>query len=302
MKSTVTFLLTDIEGSTRLWTEDQVTMRAALAVHDELLTRSIVDNGGDVLTTHGEGDSFFAVFPRACDAVAAAVALQRSLGSQSWPGSVTMRVRVAIHTGEAGPPDYRGPTANRCARFRACAHGGQVLLSSTAARLAGTLPADATLLDLGEHRLRDMSRPERIYQLRAAGLPAAFPPLRSLGAFSHNLPMQLTSFVGRVRETDTVRRLLRQRRLVTLTGPGGSGKSRLALQVAADEAEAYPGGVWFVALAGLNDPELLTQAVAAVLGVREEPGRRLLDTLGERLREKPALLLLDNCEHLVEAC
>jgi predicted ATPase/class 3 adenylate cyclase len=302
----VTFLLTDIEGSMRKWAADQSAMRAAIELHDQIVTGTVEHHRGTVLTLHGEGDSIFAVFARAGDAVGAATAIQRSLAAQVWPSGIeALRVRMAIHSGEAGPPDYRGPAANRCGRLRACAHGGQVVLSSAAVDQAGTLPDGVSLLDLGEHRLRDMSRPERIFQLVLEGLLSTFPPLQSLGAFTHNLPVQLTSFIGRSREREELRRLLSEARLVTLTGPGGCGKTRLALQVAADSLEDHAGGAWFVGLASVSSRggrDLLVQAVAGALGIREEPDQELLDTLVDRLRQKPILLLADNCEHLVASC
>jgi predicted ATPase len=209
---------------------------------------------------------------------------------------------MALHTGTAGP-DFRGPSANRCARLRACAHGGQVLLSSSTARkVRDQMSAAGLLRDLGEHRLRDLAQAERVFQLVIPGLPADFPPLRSLGALSNNLPAQLNRFIGRRKEVAAVRRMLARNRLVTLFGPGGSGKTRLAQKAAGDVVDQYPGGVWFVDLSGVRPPSLVVQAVAAVLGLREQPERALLAALVERFRERELLLVLDNCEHMVEAC
>ncbi|MGH2352814.1 MAG: ATP-binding protein, partial [Chloroflexota bacterium] len=211
----------------------------------------------------------------------------------------------ALHTGEAElrDGDYYGSAVNRAARLRAIAHGGQALLSQATYDLArDALPAGTRLRDLGEHRLSDLARPERVFQLIVTGVPDTFPLLRSLDMLPHNLPLQLTSFVGRERELPAVRDLLAEHRLVTLTGPGGTGKTRLALQVAADVLPAYPDGVWLVALAALADPALVPHAVAQAVGVREEPGRPLLGTLADALRPKRLLLVLDNCEHLLDAC
>ena len=298
---TITFLLTDIEGSTRNWEASEAEMRQALGRHDALLSRIIDEHGGRVHTERGEGDSFFALFPVASDAVAAALDLQRALAVEPWPERAPIRVRMAIHTGEAGP-DHRGPEVNRCARLRGIAHGGQVLLSAPAATLVrGRLPEGASLEDLGLHRLRDLTIPERVFQLAHADLPAAFPPLASLDAFRHNLPIQVTSFVGRTAELATVMALVREHRLVTLTGSGGAGKTRLALQVGAELLEAFDDGVWFADLAPISDPALVPATVAAAVGVPEIPGRPLAQALAEHLAGRRMLLVIDNCEHLVAA-
>ncbi len=297
---TVTFVFTDIEGSTRNWEASEPDMRAALARHDELLSRHLGEHGGQVLTERGEGDSFFAVFPTASGAIAAALAMELAIGSEPWPERAPIKVRVAIHTGESGQ-DHRGPDVNRCARLRSLAHGGQVLVSATTAALArDQLPADASLRDLGQHRLRDLTTPERVFQLEHPSLPASFPPLASLDAFRHNLPAQLTSFVGRAADLATVTDLVREHRLVTLTGSGGAGKTRLALQAGSDLLEAFDDGVWFVDLAPLTDASLVPAAVAAALGVGDIPGRALSDTLAEHVEAQTVLLILDNCEHVVD--
>ncbi len=297
----VTFLLTDIEGSTRYWDASQSDMRAALARHDALLARDIERHGGDVLTERGEGDSFFAVFPTATGAVAAALAIQLAIGDEPWPERAPIRVRMALHTGEAGQ-DVRGPDVNRSARLRSLAHGGQVLLSATTAALVrGELPDEASLQDLGLHRLRDLTIPERVFQLDHPGLRASFPPLASLDAFRHNLPVQLTSFIGRAAELATVTDLVHEHRLVTIIGAGGAGKTRLALQAGSDLLEDFADGVWFVDLAPLADPSLVPAAVAAAVGLTETPGRAVAETLGEHLEPRAALVILDNCEHLVDA-
>jgi predicted ATPase len=214
-------------------------------------------------------------------------------------------VRIALHTGEtelrAG--DYYGPTVNRCARLRAIAHGGQVLLSLTTAEVVRPGLTDGySLRDMGSHRLKDLQQPERVFQLLHPSLPSDFPPLLSLQAFANNLPQQLTSFIGREREMTEVKRLLSSTRLLTLTGAGGCGKTRLALQVAADLVEEYPDGVWQVELAPLTDPSLVPQTVAKVLGVREEPDRSITETLTDYLQSRNLLLIMDNCEHLITPC
>ncbi len=302
---TVTFLFTDIEGSTRLWEQHPEAMRAALARHDALLSAGIQQHRGVVVKSRGEGDSLFAVFARATDAVAAASAIQQTLLTEPWPTPSPPRVRMALHTAaaELRDGDYYGLGVNRCARLRAVAHGGQVLLSQVARDAVGeALPAGANLRDLGSHRLKDLQQPEQLFQLLHPTLPADFPPLRSLAAFTHNLPVQLTRFIGREREMTEVKRLLAASHLLTLTGSGGCGKTRLALQVAADLLEEYPDGVWLVELAALADPALVPQTIAAALGVREQPGRSLIETLTDYLRPKHLLLVVDNCEHLLAAC
>jgi predicted ATPase/class 3 adenylate cyclase len=298
-------LLTDIEGSTRLWEEHPDAMRAALARHDLLLTEGIEQRGGVVVKSRGEGDSLFAVFTGAADAIAAACALQHALLTEPWPAQTPLRVRIAVHAdvAEQRDGDYYGPAVNRCARLRKVAHGGQVLVSqATAQRVRDELPAEIVLRDLGAHRLKDLQQPEHIFQLLHPRLPAEFPPIRSLDALPNNLPRQLTSFIGRLQEMADVKRLLSTTCLLTLTGAGGSGKTRLALQVAADLVEEYADGVWLVELALVTDGALLPQRVASALGVREEPGRPLMATLLDYLHSRELLLILDNCEHLVEAC
>jgi predicted ATPase/class 3 adenylate cyclase len=302
---TVTFLFTDIEGSTRLWEQHPEPMRAALARHDVLAEALIDQHAGTLVKSRGEGDSLFAVFARPTDALAAAGALQQALVAEPWPVETPLRVRLALHTGEADQRggDFYGAAVNRCARLRAVGHGGQVLLSqATADPVREHLPAGTSLRDLGSHRLKDLQQPERIFQLLHPALPADFPPLRSLEAFAHNLPRQLTTFIGREPQMAEVKQLLATTSLLTLTGSGGCGKTRLALQVAAELLEEYADGVWLVELAALADPALLPQTVAAALGLREEPNRPLTATLVDYLRPKSLLLVLDNCEHLLTAC
>ncbi len=305
---TVTFLFTDIEGSTQLWEQRPEAMSAALAHHDALLNHAIEDHNGSVFKKGG--DAFCAVFATASEALAAALAAQIALHhpqaqAASADTGLTLRVRMALHTGtaEQRDEDYFGPALNRVARLLAAGHGGQVLVSeATQGLVQGSLPSGASLKDLGEHRLKDLERAERIFQLLHPDLPADFPPLRSLDAFRHNLPIQLTSFIGRETEILNIKKRLKAKRMLTLTGIGGCGKTRLALQVAAEVVEEYPDGVWLVELAALTDPTLVPQQVATVLGVKEAPGRPLPDTLAEALKPRHMLLLLDNCEHLKEAC
>jgi predicted ATPase/class 3 adenylate cyclase len=305
---TVTFLFTDIEGSTTRWEQHQDAMRAALARHDVLLQAGITAHGGVVVTERGEGDSFFALFARPSEALAAACALQHALVAEPWPPEVApLRVRMALHTGEAGlreGADYRGTAVNRCARLRAAAHGGQVLLSGATYELVRDhLPEGGSLRDLGEHRLKDLTRPEHIFQVLVPGLSADFPPLKTLDRQRHNLPMQPTALVGREREVAALcaRLLEPQTRLLTLTGPGGTGKTRLALQVAAEVLDACPDGAFFVDLAPISDPVLLLPTIAQTLGVVESGSQPLRETLHAFLQGKRLLLLLDNFERLLEA-
>ncbi|HEU4758573.1 MAG TPA: tetratricopeptide repeat protein [Dehalococcoidia bacterium] len=301
----ITFLLTDIEGSTRLWERAPKAMRQALVRHDELIEGCVARHAGAVVRPRGEGDSRFAVFESASDAVAAACAIQRGMLSEAWPAPVELRIRIALHTGEADlrEGDYYGSVVNRCARIRAIAHGGQTLLSQATAELArDRLTQGVGLSPLGSYRLKDLQRPETVYQLLHPELPADFPPLVSIEALPTNLPVQLTSFIGREGEMMEAKRLLSASRLLTLTGSGGAGKTRLALQVAADLLDEYADGVWLVELAALADPALVPQAVASALRLREAPGQIIADTLSEHLSDKSLLLVLDNCEHLVDGC
>lgn len=302
---TVTFLLSDLEDSSRLWEQQRVAMREALARHDALAQEVVAAHDGALVKPRGEGDSLFCAFARAADAVAAAAALQRAFCREPWPSETCLSMRIALHTGEADwrDGDYYGPPVNRCGRLRGLAHGGQILLSSiTRDLVADRLPPSLSLRDLGRHRLKDLAQPEHVFQLLHPDLPADFPRLRSLDARPHNLPIQLSSFVGRETEMAEAARLLRTTRLLTLTGAGGAGKTRLALQTAAEQMDDYPGGVFLVELAPLAEPPLLVHAVAQVLGVRETPGRPLTDALIKHLHSLTLLLILDNCEHLVGPC
>jgi len=298
---TVTFLFTDIEGSTRLLEDLGDRYQAVNEDHLAIVGGAIADGGGTVVRT--EGDAFFAVFTGAHDAVAAAVAAQARLDSHPWPDGVALRVRIGLHTGVGtlGGEDYVGLDVHRAARLADAAHGGQIVVSeSTHALVREDLPGEIGFLDLGVHKFRDLSRTEQVYQVLHPDLRTGFPPLRSEG-FPNNLPTQLSSFLGRELTLRAVLEAVDASRLVTLTGPGGVGKTRLALQVAAERARRHPDGVWLVELGGMTDPDLVPQAVRSALGVPEQPGRPALATLVDYLERKDVLLVLDNCEHLIEA-
>ena len=301
---TVTLLFTDIEGSTRAWEAHPTDMQVALARHDVVVRDAIVAAGGHVFKT--VGDAFCASFADTQSALQAAVGAQRAVAAERWPEPTPIRVRMALHTGECEERDgdYFGPTVNRVARLLAVGHGGQTLISgATAEVVRDRLPVSLSLRDLGEHRLKDLGRPEHVFQLDIRGVVSSFPALRSLDnpQLLHNLPEQLTSFVGRDRELDALRGMLQSSRLVTLTGPGGVGKTRLALQAAAELLDGSGDGVWLVELAPLASAEFVATAVSEVLGVRENVGQPVLETLVDALRDRDMLLVLDNCEHVVDA-
>jgi predicted ATPase/class 3 adenylate cyclase len=300
---TVTLLFTDVEGSTRLWEAEPGHMALALRRHDEILRGAIDKSGGYVFKT--VGDAFCAAFSTADAALAAVLDSQRALTTQAWPTSRPVRVRMALHTGvcEERDNDYFGPVVNRTARLEAIASGGQVLLSgATAELLSESLPAGIILRDLGHHRLKDLGRPEQVFQLEAPFLPASFPPLASLDnpELPNNLPSLLTAFIGRDTELRQVAELARTARLVTLTGAGGSGKTRLALQAAAELIDTAADGVWLAELAPLTDGEQIAGLIAAVVGIPES-GRPRTDVVVEALAGQDVLILLDNCEHLIDA-
>ena len=277
-------------------------MKTNLERHDEIILNAVDGHGGHVFNTVGDG--FWTAFERPPQAVEAALAIHRDLDREAERATNPLRVRVAIHTGEADQREgvYSGATVSRVTRLTPVAHGGQTILSRTAWDLArNALPDEVTLRDLGYHRLPDLESPEQIYQLDHPGLRSEFPPLRSLDTMPHNLPLQLTSFVGREAEIEEVRKLLAAHRVVTLSGIGGQGKTRLALQLAAQVLKMFPDGVWFVELARLTDPARVPQAVANALGVREVPGRDVAEMLIEHLRSQTVLIVLDNCEHLIDA-
>jgi predicted ATPase len=292
-----------VEGSTKNWERFPDAMKDAVARHDAILRAAIEARGGYVFKT--VGDAFCAAFATAPQAVAAALVAQTAIQQENWRDVGPIRARMALHTGatEERDGDYFGPPVNRVARLLSAGSGGQILLSRTTADLLqDRLPPGVVLLDLGEHRLKDLSRPEHVYEVTGPDLLADFPSLKTLDQRPNNLPIQPTSFVGRDRELAQTKALLTTTQLLTLTGAGGCGKTRLALQIASDLLDGFPDGVWLVDLAPLSDPSLVVQAVALALDVREVPGRPILTTLLEVLRSRTVLLLLDNCEHLIDAC
>ncbi len=301
---TVTFLFTDVEGSTRRWEDDSPAMLAAIERHFVLLDEAIQANNGVRFKTIG--DAIQAAFPTALDALQAAVSAQRALVAEAWGAIGPLRVRMALHTGAATPRDgdYLAPSLNRLSRLLAAGHGGQILLTEAARNLVrDQRPGDLQLRDLGEHHLRDLREAEHVFQVAGAGLPDDFPLLRSLTRETHNLPAQLTTFVGRDQEVRVVKERLQDSRvrLLTLTGPGGTGKTRLSLQVASDLIDVYADGVWFVPLSSITEARLVAGAIAGSLGLRETPGDDVKETLKHYLHAKQSLLILDNFEHVVDA-
>ncbi|MCI0844190.1 MAG: tetratricopeptide repeat protein [Chloroflexi bacterium] len=291
----ITYLFTDVQGSTPLWQQYPQEMREVMARHDYLMTSAVEQNGGAVVRPRGEGDSIFAVFPRATDAVAAASSAQQLLQQEVWPEGMAISVRMAMHTGESElrEHDYYGATVNRAARLRSIAHGGQILVSEATAQLVrDSLSPDTSLRDMGSHRLKDLQRAEQVFQLVHPNLQSDFPALNSLDAHPNNLPVQMTSFIGREEEINEVNNLLASSRLVTLLGAGGSGKTRLSQEIGVSVVDQYPDGVWFVGLADLTNPNMLRGRVAEVFNVGE-------DALDGYLRGKSTLIIVDNCEHLV---
>jgi predicted ATPase/DNA-binding SARP family transcriptional activator len=301
---TVTFLLTDVEGSTRRWDRNPAAMRLAMQAHDELLGRLVIAHGGVQVESGREGDSILATFTRASDAVACGVAMQREFAAQAWPEGADVHIRVAINSGEAElrSGHYYGPAVYRCARLLAIGHGDQVLLTQATRDLViDAMPDGIGLRELGTHQLRNLERPEVVFQVTGPGLQAEFAPLKSMDPRRHNLPVSPNGFVGRGRELAEIKERLAANRMLTLTGSGGTGKTRLALQAADDLIDGFKDGIWLVELASISQPELVVQAAAEALGVREEAGRPIVKTLCDWLRDKNLLLLLDNCEHLVPA-
>jgi len=314
LTGTLTFLFTDIVGSTRLWDTQHEAMKQAHGRQADLIDAAVEAHNGQVIKKRGEGDSTFSVFASASDALAAACALQRAFVAEAWPTDIPIRLRAALHCGPAEPRegDFNSTAVTRCARLRSLSSAGQTLVSRVVFELAlDRLPPEVTLKSLGVHALKDLQRPEEVFQLCHPDLPDDFAPLRSLTALPTNLPQQLTQFIGREAELRQLTTLLRTQdtsgpehstRLLTLTGAGGAGKTRLSVQAGAELLESYPDGVWLVELAETTDGSLIPQDVATALGLREESGRGLNDTLRDYLRERTALLLFDNCEHLIAAC
>ena len=303
-RGTLTFLMTDIEGSTKVWDALPALAKPALVRHDQIIQEHVAKNQGQIVESGREGDSVLAVFTQARDAVACACDVQRSLQHEGWPPGIKMRVRIAVHTGEAElrSSHYVGAPLYRCARMMAVAHGGQVLVSKATEELVvDGLTGGISLRDLGLHRLRDLSRPEHVYQLLHPDLEADFPALETLGQ-AHNLPAQLTSFVGRQRELEEIKLAIAANRLVTLTGPGGCGKTRLAIHAAAEVAHDYPDGVCFVDLSLIADESLVATGVAVALTLHEESGQTLATTITEHLAHRKMLLVVDNCEHVLDGC
>jgi predicted ATPase/class 3 adenylate cyclase len=299
---TVTFFFSDIEGSTRLIQQLGGRYPDVLLAHHTIQRQALATHGGHELRT--EGDSFFIVFESALDACAGAAAVQRMLAEHAWPDGGQIRVRIGLHTGEATlvGNEYLGLDVHRAARVAAAGHGGQVLVSETTRALVdNALPPGLTLKDLGMHRLKDLAQPERLFQLIVEGLPEDFPALKTLEATPNNLPTQLTSFIGRDDQVRDARQLLARSRLLTLTGPGGTGKTRLSLEIAANLLDQFADGVYFVPLSAIHDPELVPSAIAQALALSTTGSRRPIDALLEHLREKQLLLVLDNFEQVLEA-
>ncbi len=298
---TVTFLFSDIEGSTQRWDRDREAMQDAVRRHDALMKKAIAQHDGYVFKTIG--DAFCTAFARPQDAVVAILDAHRALDAEDFSGIDGLRVRAAVHTGTADERegDYFGPALNRTARLLTIGHGGQVLVSGVTTDLVqGALPPRASLRDLGEHRLRDLARPEQVYQLVSPDLAADFPPLRSVDLFPNNLPLQLKSFVGRDAEIAEIMALIEQHRLVTLVGSAGVGKTRTALQVAANLLDGSADGVWLIELAPLASGDYVPSTVAQALGLTLAPDGDPVENLVRALKGKRALLVFDNCEHLIE--
>lgn len=302
---TVTLLFTDIEGSTQLWERQPTAMQTALAFHDRLLNESIESQNGYVF--YKGGDAFGAAFATPSQALAAAIEIQRNLEGAAWPEETgALQVRMALHTGEpeARDGDYFGPPVNRAARLLSAGHGGQVLMSLATQQLVrDRLPVGVTLVELGRHRLKDLFQPETVFQVAAAGLRATFPPLVTLDTLRTNLPSQATPFIGRRRESAALVEILRRDdvRLVTLTGPGGVGKTRLSLHVAAELLDDFEHGAYFVELAPIPSSDLVVSAIAGTLGVADAGDEDLLETVIRSARSKQMLLVVDNFEHVIDA-
>ncbi|HEY9287310.1 MAG TPA: tetratricopeptide repeat protein [Candidatus Dormibacteraeota bacterium] len=303
-EGTLTFFFTDLEGSTKTWETAPATMRQAMARHDQIVASVTDDHHGVDVHSGRAGDSTLTVFRRATDAVACALRLQRAFNDERWPEGIEMKIRVALHTGEAElrGNQYYGQPLNRCARLLATGYGGQILLTQATEELVvDELPVGASLRDLGFHRLKDLSRAEHVFELVDLEHPRQFPPIRSMRRESNNLPFQLTSFIGREADLQHLQTILPELRLLTLTGPAGAGKTRLAVQLAWRSISQFPDGVWLVELGGVADHDKVPQQLADVLELREQPGRPLMQTLREQLADRRLLLVLDSCEHVVGA-
>lgn len=299
----MTFLLTDVERSTRHWQADHEAALAAHLRHDAILAETVARHSGRLVTDQGEGDSAFVAFETPSQALGCAADLQRAFQQEQWPGELVFRIRMGVHTGDAAfnEGNYHGAEVNRCGRIRSLAWGGQVLVSRATADLAEEhIPSDLSLRSLGRHVIKDFEGEHELFQLCGSGLEDGFPPLRS-ATRAHNLPLQLTSFVGRDEELERTKGLLGAVRMLTLVGSGGCGKSRLAIEVAGSLVPDFQDGVWWVELAPLTSGDLVPNAVAAAMGLREEGTRSLSEIVMEHLREKRTLLVLDNCEHLTDA-
>src|SRR4051794_16040101 len=301
--TTVTFVFTDLEGSTRLLSTLRDAYGPLLEAYHELIAENFGEHGGTQLDQAGDG--LFYSFPSARRAVTAVAQAQLAMSNREWPSGAIVRARMGIHTGEATSrrTGYVGMDVHRAARIASAGHGAQTLLSGVTRDLVATdLPDRAVLMDLGEHWLKDLAQPEHLYQLNVEGLPVAFPPLKSLVTLPNNLPRHLNTFVGRREDVAEVRQLTIESPLVTLTGPGGVGKTRLCLQVAAEVLDNFVDGAWLIELETLRDGSLVPQQVAVALGIGEVADGDFLAAVHGHLRSREALLILDNCEHLIDAC
>jgi len=304
-EGTITFMLTDLKGSTQAWESQPKAMRAAMARHDEILAAAVRDQKGERVEAGREGDSVLAVFRTAANAAACALEIQKNFSAETWPGELDLRVRVALHTGEAQLREdhYFGAALNRCARLLAICHPGQILLTKAAeSMLSDELPTGTDLLDLGLNRLKDLTRPEQVFQLIDLERPAEFPPILSPAsppAVTGNIPRPISSFVGRVRDLIELQQSILASPLVTLVGPGGIGKTRLAIEAGGLIQSQFPDGVWFVDLAAVAGDSQVAGQLASTLAVRTVPNEPLDVALRRSLSNKAALIVLDNCEHVI---